>query len=841
MTRMAFAAPDVDKHRGLTAMKHLPGIAVVFCLAGSLHAASPTLGSVQPRGAQRGGDHTFVLGGNNLQDAQEVVFYSPGLTVAKLDVVNNTQLKVAVKIAPDARLGEHALRVRTATGVTELRTLWVGALPAVDEKEPNSDFAAPQKIGLNVTVHGVADNEDVDYYAVEAKKGQRLSVEVEGMRLGTTFFDPNIAILDAKRFELATSDDTPLYKQDGCLSIVAPADGTYTVMVRETSYQGNGACQYRLHVGTFPRPTAVVPAGGMLGQEIELRFIGDAAGEIKQRIKLPTAMPKDGKFEVFCQDAGGISPSGLPFRLTDTAANVVETEPNEAAAQATAGTLWCAFNGAIDKSGDVDLFKFAGKKGQVYDVHCHARRIGSQLDPLMSMGLIGQGAMVGNDDAVGPDSYFRVTIPQDGEYWVSVTDHLKKGGPTYTYRIEVTPVVARLSLSAPPFAQFTQERQAYAVPRGNRFATFVNASRVDFGGDVNIKPDGLPAKVSVATDVMKADMSLVPMVFEAAPDAPLATGRVSYTGTHADPNQKIASAFEARSDFVYSAPGQSLYTQRTEPFTLLTVTEAVPFRVSIVEPKVPLVHGGSMNLKIVAERAAGFKAAITVYPLYNPPGVGSASAVTIPEGQNEVLFPMNANGGAPVRKWKYAVMATAPVKDGPVWVSSQLATIEIAAPYLNLTMERGAVEQGKETQMFVKSAVAKAFPGEAVIRLVGLPPKVTTQELKLTKDTKEVAFPLKVEPTAPAGTHKNIFCQVVVTENGEPVVHNLGSSELRIDVPLPPKKDAPPPAKTAVAPPPANPMAPPMKRLSRLEQLRLEQEVREKAAKAGTPPAKEKK
>jgi hypothetical protein len=81
---------------------------------------------------------------------------------------------------------------------------------------------------------------------------------------------------------------------------------------------------------------------------------------------------------------------------------------------------------------------------------------------------------------------------------------------------------------------------------------------------------------------------------------------------------------------------------------------------------------------------------------------------------------------------------------------------------------------------------------------------------------------------------------VVVTENGEPVVHNLGGSELRIDVPLPPKKDAPPPAAVAKSPTPApmpNPAAPP-KRLTRLEQLRLEQEEREKAAKAGTPPPK---
>src|SRR4051812_14858739 len=279
----------------------------ILGLCGAALAASPSPGSVQPRGAQRGTDATFVLSGNNLQDAQEIVFDSPGLAVTKLEVVNNTQVKATVKIAPDARLGEYALRVRTATGVTELRTLWVGALPVIDEKEPNSDFAAPQKIPLNVTVHGVADNEDVDYYAVEAKKGQRLSVEIEGMRLGTTFFDPYVAVLDAKRFELATSDDTPLFKQDGCLSIVVPADGTYTVMVRETSYQGNGGCQYRLHVGTFPRPVAVIPAGGRLGEEAELRFIGDATGEIKQKVKLPATMPPGGKFEVFCQDTGGIS------------------------------------------------------------------------------------------------------------------------------------------------------------------------------------------------------------------------------------------------------------------------------------------------------------------------------------------------------------------------------------------------------------------------------------------------------------------------------------------------------------------------------------------------------
>ena len=817
-------------------------VLVSLFASGTATAASPSVGSVQPRGAQRGTDAAIVLSGGNLADAQEIVFYSPGFTVAKIEVVNPNAIKATVKIAPDCRLGEHALRVRTATGISEMRTFWVGALPVVDEKEPNSDFAAPQKIPLNCTVHGIADNEDVDYYAVEAKKGQRISVEIEAMRLATTFFDAYIAILDSKRFELAASDDTPLFKQDGCLSIVAPADGTYIVQVRETSYGGNGACQYRLHVGTFPRPLAVLPAGGKLGEEVELRFLGDAAGEIRQKIKLPTTMPPDGQFGVFCQDAGGISPSPMPFRLSATATNVLEVEPNDTPAQATPGTLPCAFNGVIDKPGDVDHFKFAAKKGQVFDVHCYARRLGSPLDSLMFMGLVGQGAMVGNDDAIGPDSFFRVTIPQDGDYWISVTDHLKKGGPTYSYRIELQPVEAKVAFTIPQFQQYTQERQSYAVPRGNRYATLVVASRLDFGGDLTVATTGLPAKVGAASDLMHSSTTVVPVVFEAAADAPLATGRLVYAGTHIDPNVKLKSAFEQRAEFVYNAPGQSIYSTRTEAEALLAVTEAVPFKISIIEPKVPLVHNGSMNLRVVAERAAGFKGAITILPLYNPPGVGSASSVVIPEGQNEVLFPMNANGGAPVRKWKYPLLGTAVVGNGPVWVSTQLATLEIAAPYLNLAIERGAVEQGKDTQMFVKFTPTKPFAGVAKVTLIGLPPKVTTTVLDVTKDTKEMGFNLKVEAAAPAGIHRNLFCQVVITENGEPVVHNLGSSELRIDVPLPPKKDAP----VVAAPPPmpvpvANPMAPPMKRLTRLEQLRLEQEEREKAAKAGTPKVEPKK
>ncbi len=96
----------------------------------------------------------------------------------------------------------------------------------------------------------------------------------------------------------------------------------------------------------------------------------------------------------------------------------------------------------IGKPGDVDQFVFKATKGQVFDIHCYARRIRSPLDSVMYLGKKGGGAMLGADDAVGPDSYFRFQAPEDAEYVIWLVDQLGKGGPDYAYRIEVTPVQA---------------------------------------------------------------------------------------------------------------------------------------------------------------------------------------------------------------------------------------------------------------------------------------------------------------------------------------------------------------------------------------------------------------
>ncbi len=792
-------------------------------------ASSPSLSIIVPRGCQRGAETVLTFSGARLADAQEILFYDAGFTVKKIEPNGANQVKVTVQVAPDCRLGEHVAQVRTKSGISDYRTFYVGPFANVAEKEPNSAFDSPQPVSLNVTVTGVVQNEDVDYYVVEAKKGQRISAEVEGMRLGTTLFDPYLAILDSKRFELTAADDSPLLRQDAVVSIVAPQDGKYVIQVRESAYGGSSACRYRLHVGTFPRPTAVYPAGGKLGEEMEVTFIGDPAGEFKQRVKLPAEPASD--FGLVPGSGNAIAPSPNPFRLFEHG-NALEKEPNNDVAQATPAQLPLALNGIIEKPGDVDCFKFPAKKGQSFDVECYARRVRSPLDPVMNLYYADGRSIAGNDDSRGPDSYFRFRVPADGEYVVRVTDHLGRGGKDFVYRIEFQPVKPKLTLGIPRVARYSQSRQTIFVPRGNRFATLISASRANFGGEIVLDPKDLPTGIKMIAEPMAANLNVMPVVFEAAADAPVAGKLIDFTGRHADPKTGIVGSFHNTADLIRGAPGQSIYWRRDVQKLAVAVIDEVPFRLEIVEPKVPLVRNGSMQLKIVAHRTEGFDEPINVQLPFRPPGVGAASSVNIPKGKNEVLYPINANAGAQIKKWKIYAIGSSNV-NGTAWVSSQLANLEIAAPYVQFTIERAAVEQGQETEMYCKVQHDRPFQGAAKVRLVGLPHKVVAPELELTKDMKELTFKVTTDKSSPAGRHRNVFCQVVITQNGEPIVHSrVGASELRIDKPLPsPTKPAAKGKPKAVAKT-ASTKKPVVKRLTRLEKLRLEAKKRTKAEKA---------
>lgn len=799
-------------------------LGLTFGIAAAMQAASPRLSIITPRGVQRGAEHELTFSGSNLGDIQEVFFYDQGFEVLEVKGEGNAA-KVKVRLKADCRLGEHVAQVRTASGISDYRTLYVEDLPAIDEVEPNSEFTTPQAIELNRVVNGSIGSEDVDYFSINAKKGQRISVEIVAMRLSSAMFDPYVAILDEKRFELDSSDDTALALQDGFASIVAPADGKYYIEVRESAYAAGNS--YRLHVGTFPRPKVAYPAGGKMGEETEIRFLGIPSGELEAKIQLPAQPVTD--FGVFAQDDGGVAPTPNDFRLFEHG-NAFEQEPNNEIAQGTPVELPLALNGIIASEGDVDCFKFAAKKGQVFEVECYARRIRSGLDPVLNIYYADGRHLAGNDDSRGPDSYLRWTVPEDAEYVVRVNDHLGRSGPDLVYRVEFQEVQPLLTLGIPRTERYGQFRQQIFVPKGNRFGTLISASRANFGGDLMLLGESLPPGITMHCDPMPANQNVMPVVFEATADAQLGGALVDFLAKHADPNQNIVGGYRNRADYLIAAPGQSLYRWKDVDRLPVAVVEEVPFRLEIVESKVPLVRDGSMNLKIVAHKKEGWDEDINVQLPYRPPGVGAGPSVNLPKGQTEVFYPINANGGAEIKSWRIYALGTSQ----GMWASSQLAKLDVAEAYVRFELQRAACEQGQQALVLCKLNHTTAFDGEAKAELVGVPPKVTIEPLGFNKETQELTFALKTEADSPIGKH-GLFCQLSIPQNGEVIVSRAGNVELQIDKPLPPPPNqpapTPPPAAVAEAKPePAAPVAaPPPKPLTRLEKLRLAAQQRQAA------------
>ncbi len=759
-------------------------IFLAFLAAASL-AASPSLLRVSPPGGQRGAEVAVTLEGSRLQEAKEILLYDPDITVIKLDSAADKKADKAVKatlrVAPLARLGEHQLRLRTTTGVTELRTFWVGALPSVEEIEPNNDFNTPQKIDLNVTVHGTILPEDVDHYAVQCRKGQRLTAEIEGMRLGNVMLDPCVAIYDEHHRLLDASDGSTLLMQDSIASIICPRDGKYTIQVHDAAYGGDANAHYRLHVGTFPRPRIAFPLGGQVGQSLTASLLGDAAGPFTMPVQLP-GNPLE-RFAVFARDSNGIAPSPNCLRVSPFA-SLREKEPNNdlATANIVDTPPPVGIDGVIAEPGDEDWFKFKARKGIAYDVNVYARRLRSPLDPVLYVYDSARKQLATNDDTGGPDSYIRFTPPADGEYALRIRDQLRGGSPQHVYRIEIVPAAPALSVYIPNANnnQPTQERQAIAIPRGGRFATAIRVNRRDFSGEVMLAAERLPQGVKMHVEPLGPNFDQFAAVFEAAADAPLSGLLTHLHATSTDPQQpKVEGESEQAVELITGPNNTSFYATHTNLLAVVVTNEA-PFSIAIVPPKNPVPQGGSLGLRVKATRAAGFNGPIALRSLVNPPGLSAGTGVLIPVNQTEAVIPMSAAREATAHNWPLAVLGSADV-GGLLWVSSPLEHIEVCPAIVAINLQRAAIERGNTGQLIGDLTIKTPFTGKAKLSLRGLPANTTADDVEIVAGDVKAAFTIHTTDKSPAGQHKALYCTLSLDKNGETITQNAGSGVLRID------------------------------------------------------------
>jgi hypothetical protein len=367
----------------------------------------------------------------------------------------------------------------------------------------------------------------------------------------------------------------------------------------------------------------------------------------------------------------------------------------------------------------------------------------------------------------------KFTPSETTNYFVRIRDTLGQGGRDFVYRLEITPVEPGLTVKIPEVARNdTQSRQFIVVPRGNRFATLITAKRANSGGDLLFGVENLPPGVVLHADRMAANIDVMPLVFEATPEAPVGCKLLDLTATGTNGTNKVIGAFRQNIDLV-EGPNNTTYYSTSVDKLCVAVTKEAPFHLRIVEPKVPLVQAGSMPLEVQVARAAGFDEPIELQMVWNPPGVSSQPEATIPKGASNVIYQLNAGGGAETRVWKIAVLGHAAVDGGQVYVASQLVDLEVATPFLSGKIETLWVNPGKTGKLTVNLQQAKPSEGKAAIRLYGLPERVTAAEREITKDDQEVVFEVKVDPNCGAGSHRNLFCAVEVKQNGTVIPHTI--------------------------------------------------------------------
>jgi len=335
--------------------------------------------------------------------------------------------------------------------------------------------------------------------------------------------------------------------------------------------------------------------------------------------------------------------------------------------------------------------------------------------------------------------------------------------------------------------------------------------------------DLLPEGVTAVELPLSKGSNSTPILFKAAEDAALGGSLVNVRPKLAESGEEVAGGFSQEA-MMTRGPGNSSMWDVTTDRLAVAVVEKLSYSIEVKQPTAPLIRNGRIDLPVTVHRDEGFDKDVTLEFRYRPPGVGARYNLKVNKNQTEANYELNANGKAALGPHQVFVFALAD-DGGPTMTSSELFEIRIEDQPVSVKPQQVAAEQGSELLLPINAEWAEGASDGVLVRLKGLPHKVTADELTLTPGTTEAAFTLKIDAESPTGVHKGLFCEVEQTFGDETVQYRGGGTHLRIDKPRKPK----PEKKAEEKKPEPKPeqetkKEPPKKPLSRLEQLRLQAE-----------------
>lgn len=137
---------------------------------------------------------------------------------------------------------------RTMPFAVEVTDLPLVLEAAADNNKPELGQLLPIPCGLNgrLEVEG-----DVDYYTLEAKKGEAISLEIIARRRNSAI-DSHLRILNDKGAQVQLNDDLKVgkrnYSDSWLENWIAPADGKYTIEIRDVHLRGGARFPYFLQI-----------------------------------------------------------------------------------------------------------------------------------------------------------------------------------------------------------------------------------------------------------------------------------------------------------------------------------------------------------------------------------------------------------------------------------------------------------------------------------------------------------------------------------------------------------------------------------------------------------------
>jgi hypothetical protein len=783
-------------------MKQLAGgllLAVLICSKVAM-AAPPSVERLEPAAGQRGTTFMLTVTGAGLQSATEVLLYGHGLRCDDLRPISNNSLEIVLTAEADLPPGPRAFRLRSPEGLSELITFQLSTLPVITETEDNNSPDNAQTVPLNSTVAGVITAADADCFQLTLNKGQRLSVEAEAMRAGGAMFDAVLNLYGPDGTWLEAIDDTPLTRQDPWFTFKAPEAGTYVVQIHEASFEGDESCRYALHIGDFERPATVWPLGGPAGSDITVSWMTTDGSAFNQTLQLP---PTPGQtISLRPAHASSDSPVGVPFRISAGLNHNEDAAPPAATIQ-----LPVAFNGRLSTPDETDVWRFQATAGERVRIEVWAARLGSSADTLLDVRTPDGRLLAAGDDEESHDTAVTVLIPASGEYEVRIREKRGRGGDECFYRIEAETARPSVTAFISRPDRRTQERQAVAVPQGNRVVTFLSVQRKGFSGEASLAASGLPAGVELHGALIPQDRFWVPIVMQAAQDAPVGASLATIEAAGKDGDRIVSGQFRQRVDLVAASADQLFHAAEVDRLAV-AVTEPVPYSADLQPPQTPLAVNGTLALQVHVQRQPGFDGPLEVSFPFLPPWTDGPDKLLIPAGETSGVYVIRAWAQAEPRTWLLCAEvrpALGNTSDGQpgvprepgasrsrqatvstvrTAVSTALVPVTIAASPVQAKPLRIVTEQGKSVTAAVRPIVGGQLPELLTAQLEGLPNRVSAAAVTWDGKRPEITFNIQPEDSAPTGEFTDVQVRLSGVLDGQAVSWLVaGGTVLQVEQP----------------------------------------------------------